>query len=383
MLESILNKNLIIGAGGAGTIFLDTAKEQHFADTDYLSIKSEADVNNNSNFLQTAERIFIVGSFASPNPNSAFYLTESVLEKVDLSSQKVYLLIILPFKFEGSKRRELSFSRIKKFYDLKYRILVFDNQDMIYNRDAETPLLDSFERLYKNICLKITEFMQGEFSSENRNWHKWQFLLNFYAREINELDWFQHFPSMNPYIGSNYLNNTQLKILFIGEKSYQPSDSPLPLHIKELAEVLSEYFSIGIDQVFTNTTYLNILKRPEPEEVIPVEYQLERSTYQNLAATIKQVIAVIKPDLVIVVSDNAWDKISPFLGLRVLSRDVKVEFVCSPDSEEWFKKNSEFGKNKLRKLLNQSMGNSLIARFRRLKKFVKNQFSTILSKNKT
>jgi len=370
MQEQVTNKNLIIGAGGAGSIFLETARALDFGDMAYLSIKSEDDVQRNTEQMLAAERIFIVGSFASPNINSAYNFTESVLAKIDLSSQKVYLFVILPFKFEGSKRRELSFSRIQKFYDLKFQILVFDNQDMIYSGDAETPLLDSFEFSYQRICAKIAEFMRGDFNAESRNWQRWQFLLNSYADELNRLEWFQHFPSMNPYIGSNYFDNQQLKILFIGDKSYLPSDLPLPVYLKELEEVLSDYFNGGMDQNITNTAYLNILKRPEPEEVVPVENQLKGITFPKLASTVKQVISIIKPDLVIFISDKAWDEISPFLGLRVLNKSVNIDFVSSPDSAEWHKKNCEYGKNKLRKILDQNMKNSLIVRFRRFKKYV-------------
>lgn len=369
MFPAINCKNLIIGVGGAGSVFLDTAIRQNFSDTACLGIKSEEDVMINSEQICAAEKIFIVGSFASPNLKSAYNFTESILAKTTNSAQKIYFMIILPFKFEGNKRRELSFSRIKKLSELNYPIMAFDNQDLVNSYDDETPLTDAFEMGYQKICGKIYEFMQGDFNAENKNWCKWQFLLNSYAEELNQLEWFQHFPSMLPYIGSNYQESRQLKILFVGEKSYRPSSSPLPAYLKELDEILSEYFHTGIGQSITNTAYLNILKRPEPEEVLPVEYRLNGTTYLNLATTLKQIISVIKPDLVLFVSDKAWDEISPHLGLRVLNKSVNIDFVAAPDGVEWHKKNCEYSKNKLRKLLDRNMKNSLTARYRRFLRY--------------
>jgi len=160
MSEQMNHKNLIIGVGGAGTNFLSTAQELSIPNTILLGMESIEDLLQNEEFLIAAEKVFIVGSFGAPDKTSAFYITESILSRIKESNKKIHLIIILPFLFEGRKRRELSMDRVKIMQDLGYEVLTFDNQSMVHTVDLKTTSLkDGFKILDKNICNKIAELL--------------------------------------------------------------------------------------------------------------------------------------------------------------------------------------------------------------------------------
>jgi len=211
---------------------------------------------------------------------------------------------------------------------------------------------------------------------------------NFYDDKLTQIEHYQKFPSMLPYIGKNYGINNSRKILLIGESHYLPPKSTISrdsenwynskqsdltteeiawintrnilkgewkpkghMIFRELNARMTEFMNIKNGRAISNVSFLNGFQRPAPETGNSIKHFCKPIDYEVGAKTINDVICVIKPDLVIFVSKLAWDK----LNRKVRKTEFKTEynFVCHPGTggRYWHNKNYSHGLKKFKSLI--------------------------------
>jgi len=217
-----------------------------------------------------------------------------------------------------------------------------------------------------------------------------------FDQDLDKIEHFQRFPAMKPYIGHNYGKDGQLKILLIGESYYLPKDSTInkdfdnpdkwynskqsDLYKKEedcincrqlldrgwkdpghkghkIYRALDEaLFDSGLfntskhEKTTPNVAYMNGFQRPSPETGSSIKPYFTDKDIEISVNVIKQVVSIIKPNLVIFVSKLSWDK----LGRKLKddkdimdNKDMKIAHTYHPRARgrsNW--RNSPGGKKK-------------------------------------
>lgn len=361
MLISGKYKNIILGLGGAGSRFIESVCYHPLPDTLYHGIKSILDFEAIEDITCDVDKIFIVTSFASDNSNSAYKLAETILPKISIPLKRICFLVFLPFEFEGKQKRKRSYERLTRFHTLGYNMLAFDNQELLQEQNSQLSFLESFKKFYQDIHNKIAELAVAKMNYIDLNYQKWQYLLNAYQEEIGKIELFKTLPSMLPYIGSDYNNNNIARILFVGDQTYLPSDQP-PLFIKTISETLSDSFGTGSAQVFTNMAYINILKKPEPEEFVQLQNSNWQVSGQQLASVLMQIGGIIQPQMVIFISQAAINAVQPFISKQHYNWKVDYKLIDLNDPKI------------LQKQLTKLTGKSLLPRIRRVVRMIKRFF---------
>jgi len=149
-------KSIIIGIGNAGCNFIDNlisdkivpalATKPKIIGPDLISRFSH-DVNN----------IFLICGLGSLTSNLK---VQTILDKISNKSAKLYLMGLLPFKFEGVKRIRSANNTIALLNDKVTKIFEFENQMLVDSSAQGTSLQEAFGEMDKLIWNKISEIMQ-------------------------------------------------------------------------------------------------------------------------------------------------------------------------------------------------------------------------------
>lgn len=206
-------------------------------------------------------------------------------------------------------------------------------------------------------------------------------------QELNDLEHYQKFPLMKPFIGENYLNSKK-KLLFIAESHFFDMDESLitekyinssprkwysssiqDLHIskhnwintrlvietskhmvfRELEKVLSISMEKYNGRAMNNIAFMNGFQRPANKYGASIKGIASERDFQEGAKTIEGVIKIINPDYVIFISKYTWEKI----GLRLARIEgINYEFINHPASiKYWNDKKNPNSKYRLLELL--------------------------------
>jgi hypothetical protein len=215
---------------------------------------------------------------------------------------------------------------------------------------------------------------------------------NQFDSKFDQIKHYKNFPAMKPYVGINYNNSKQLKILLIGESNYLPEYSTIHkdvdkwynsnqsnldskeidwIHCRQLLECdwkadghmiyreldrnLSDFFNHSIHRAMTNVAFMNGFQRPSPKTGDSISKYLTDYDVKISSNIIKQVISIINPDLVIFVSKFTWDKLNG--RLKNIKDKIKIDFTCHPGTggRYWHNKDYKHGKEKFRKIISQTI----------------------------
>jgi len=185
-----------------------------------------------------------------------------------------------------------------------------------------------------------------------------------YDLELAKVKHYTNFPAMMPFVGSNYGDTCQKKIMLVGEINYLPHNCTLSenprqwykstqsnlkrkeiewLHCRNLVESrskspglmfyrkleikMSELLGIS-NQIKTLSTivYMNGFQRPSPQSATSIKKFCRSIDFEIGVKTIDQVIDIMKPDVVLFISKLAWEKLGERLGKEYVNK--RVEFIC-------------------------------------------------------
>ncbi len=213
---------------------------------------------------------------------------------------------------------------------------------------------------------------------------------------LNEIDHYQRFPAMRPFVGKNYINNAR-KIMLIAESHYMPPESTISLNpenwynstqldltkeevawidtrnilsgnwkpaghmiFKELNKQMSKFMDVSKSRAMTNVAFMNGFQRPAPKTGDSIKKFCKPIDYKIGAKTIKEVIEVLKPNLVLFVSKLAWDKLRRKLPKPELT--TEYDFVCHPGTggRYWHNKKYQHGLEKFKLILNKELNKNVL-----------------------
>ncbi|WKX76699.1 hypothetical protein [Zobellia laminariae] len=213
-----------------------------------------------------------------------------------------------------------------------------------------------------------------------------------FDNKLNEIEHYRKFPSMRPFVGENYGKNNSRKILLIAESHYLPPKSTISrspenwynskqsdlnkeevawintrnilkgdwkpaghMIFRELNTRMSEFMNVQEFRAMTNIAFMNGFQRPAPETGDSIKYFCRAIDYKIGAETIKKVINIIEPHLVIFVSKLSWDKLRSKIPKS--ESEVKYDFVCHPGTggRYWHSKKYKHGMKKFKFLIENEM----------------------------
>lgn len=211
-----------------------------------------------------------------------------------------------------------------------------------------------------------------------------------FDEQFSQVDHYKRYSAMRPYVGCKYGESGGKKIMLIAESHYLPPTSTINksaevwynstqsdltkeeidwIHTRNLVNCdwksaghmifrelnlrLSEYFDTTDSRGMTNIVYMNGFQRPAPETGNSIKNFCTQQDYDISAKTIKEVIKIVNPDLVLFVSKTSWDKLRWKLPKENNGR--KYDFVCHPGTggRYWHNKNYSHGVKKFQKLLSE------------------------------
>jgi hypothetical protein len=213
-----------------------------------------------------------------------------------------------------------------------------------------------------------------------------------FDEKLNEIEHYQKFPAMRPFIGQNYGNIDTRKIMLVAESHYLPPKSTISKHpenwynstqsdlsdeeiawintrnilkgnwkpaghmiFRELNARISDFMNVKECRAMTNVAFMNGFQRPAPETGDSIKNFCKSIDYNIGAQTINSVIKTIKPDLVIFVSKLSWDKLRWKISKSAL--EVKYDFVCHPGTggRYWHNKKYKHGMTKFKSLIEKEI----------------------------
>ena len=217
-----------------------------------------------------------------------------------------------------------------------------------------------------------------------------------FDKKLNEIEHYQKFPAMRPFIGQNYGNIDSKKIMLVAESHYLPPKSTISKNpenwynstqsdlsdaevawintrnilkgnwkpaghmiFRELNTRMAEFMNIDGARAMNNVAFMNGFQRPAPETGNSIRNFCKKIDYDIGAQTIKIVIKIIKPDLVIFVSKLSWDKIRWKIPPSEL--EVKYDFVCHPGTggRYWHNPNYKHGLKKFKLLIENKINSKI------------------------
>ena len=215
--------------------------------------------------------------------------------------------------------------------------------------------------------------------------------------KLNEIEHYQNFPSMRPFIGKNYGKSNSRKIMLIAESHYLPpkstkSKSPENWYnstesdltneeiawintrnilkgnwqsaghmiFRELNTRMSEFMNVENFRAMTNVAFMNGFQRPAPETGDSIKNFCKPIDYIIGAKTIKEVVNIIEPDLVVFVSKLSWDKLR--WKIPKSESEVKYDYVCHPGTggRFWHSKKYEHGLKKFRSIIENELNKNVL-----------------------
>ena len=181
-----------------------------------------------------------------------------------------------------------------------------------------------------------------------------------YDLELAKVKHYTNFPAMMPFVGSNYGDTCQKKIMLVGEINYLPPNCTLSenpkqwykstqsnlkekeiawLHCRNLIEFRSKSPGLifyrkleikmsellGITQIKTLSTivYMNGFQRPLPQSATSIKKFCRSLDIEIGVKTIDKVIEITKPDVVIFISRLVWEKLGKCLAEKNLNKGVE------------------------------------------------------------
>ena len=218
----------------------------------------------------------------------------------------------------------------------------------------------------------------------------------FFDDKLNEIEHYQKFPSMRPFVGKNYGKNNSRKIMLIGESHYLPAQSTINkdpenwysstesdldeeevawintrnilqgnwksdghMIFRELNTRMSEFMNVENFRAMTNIAFMNGFQRPSPETGDSIKHFCKPIDYKIGAKIIQDVVKIIEPDLVIFVSKLSWDKLRWKISKSELG--VKYDFVCHPGTggRYWHNEKYQHGLKKFKSLIQNEMNKNV------------------------
>ena len=204
---------------------------------------------------------------------------------------------------------------------------------------------------------------------------------------LREIQHFQSYPSMLPYVGEDYETGSHRKMLLVGESFYFPEESTVHLDAERwysqtesalnCAEI--EYFgcrglvecpwkadghkmyreingclaTLGLefkDRPVSHVAYINAYFRPASKNGDSFKHGctlLDRTKSWDIT---ERVIRAIKPDLVVYVSKYAWDNVGRHLASRLEVPEFR--FTSHPaDPRHWNRRGYAHGRSKFIQIL--------------------------------
>jgi hypothetical protein len=209
---------------------------------------------------------------------------------------------------------------------------------------------------------------------------------------FKEIEHYKRFPALRPYVGQNYGKNSCKKLMLIAESHYLPQTSTInkdadkwykatqadlnPVELswmntrsllkgdwaddgqmiyRELNLRLSEFINTSASRAMTNVVFMNGFQRPAPNTGDSIKKFCTEQDYEVGAKTIKQVVSIVEPDLVLFVSKLAWDKLRWKLPKEINGKKYKYDFVCHPGTggKHWHRKTYDHGVRKFQRLVKE------------------------------
>ena len=218
-----------------------------------------------------------------------------------------------------------------------------------------------------------------------------------FDEKLNEIEHYQKFPSMRPFIGKNYGKSNSGKIMLIAESHYLPPKSTISRNpenwynstqsdlsneeiawintrnilkgnwkpaghmiFRELNTRMSEFIDNKEFRAMTNVAFMNGFQRPAPETGDSIRNFCKPIDFKIGAKTIDNVVRVIEPDLVIFVSKLSWDK----LRWKIPKSELEIiyDFVCHPGTggRYWHNKKYEHGVKKFKSLIEKEVNKNVL-----------------------
>lgn len=220
---------------------------------------------------------------------------------------------------------------------------------------------------------------------------------DFFDEKLSEIEHYQKFPAMLPYIGQNYGKNNSIKLMIIAESHYFPPKSTISKNpenwykstqsdlskeeiawintrnilkgnwepaghmiFRELNARMSKFMDVKDFRAMTNIAFMNGFQRPAPEAGVSIRNFCKPIDYEIGATTIFEVVNILEPDLVIFVSKLSWEKLRWKIPKSEL--DIKYDFVCHPGTggRYWHNKKYKHGIKKFESLIEKEMNKNVL-----------------------
>ena len=218
-----------------------------------------------------------------------------------------------------------------------------------------------------------------------------------FDNELDLIEHYQKFPVMKPFVGKNYGQNNSPKIMLIAESHYLPPTSTINQNpeiwynstqknltdkevewintrkilsgnwkpaghmiFRELDIRLSESMDISKTGAMTNVVFMNGFQRPAPITGDSIKKFCKPIDCKIGAETIKKVLNILEPNLVIFVSKLSWDK----LRWKIPKTECEIEFnfVCHPGTggRYWHNKNYTHGLKKFNSIIVNALNKNVL-----------------------
>lgn len=213
-----------------------------------------------------------------------------------------------------------------------------------------------------------------------------------FDKELDKIEHYKKFPAMRPYIGKNYGNSNNLKIMLIAESHYLPQTSTINKDInkwynstqnkltpeevswintreivqgewkndghmifRELNKRMSRFMDTSEFRAMSNVIFMNGFQRPANDTGDSIKKFCKPIDFKIGAETIQNVINIVEPNLIIFVSKLSWDKLR--WKLQKTESVIKTDFVCHPGTggRYWHNKNYQHGLEKFNNLLEKAI----------------------------
>lgn len=209
-----------------------------------------------------------------------------------------------------------------------------------------------------------------------------------FDEQLKKIKHYQKFPVMMPFIGRCY-EQAPIKLLVLGESHYFPHDSAIHsdannwyenVTVNDLNEeekkyintreiLLSDWLSTShiiyknIDSALSeiehfrncnyrpidNIAFMNAFQRPA-NEGDSIKKIIDDNDIKFATDTIQNVASIINPDLIIICSIYAWEK----LHNNLENIEDKLDFTCNPvENRYWFKNDYQHNRNKFIKIIKE------------------------------
>lgn len=206
--------------------------------------------------------------------------------------------------------------------------------------------------------------------------------------ELDKVEHYQKFPMMRPFVGKNYGEENKRKIMLVAESHYLPPTSTISkdpdlwyrssqsdltndekawintreilqgdykpaghMIFRELDLRMSKFMDTSNQRAMSNIVFMNGFQRPAPETGDSIKHFCHPIDYKIGANTIKSVLEIVNPSLVIFVSKLAWDQLR--WKLPKDSSGIEYNFVCHPGTggRYWHNNNYDHGLQKFNSLI--------------------------------